>query len=39
VEKIVGAMENLVDRGAAHFEPCARLRTLARDGGTFYPNT
>ena len=36
VEKILGAMESLVDRGAAHFEPCALLRKLAKDGGKFY---
>ena len=37
VEKIIGAMENLVDRGAKHFEPCALLRGLAVDGKKFYP--
>jgi 3-hydroxyacyl-CoA dehydrogenase/enoyl-CoA hydratase/3-hydroxybutyryl-CoA epimerase len=37
-EKIAGAMKNLVDRGAAHFEPCALLRGMAADGRKFYPN-
>jgi len=37
--KLVGAMEHLVDDGAAHFEPCALLRTMARDGRKFYHNT
>lgn len=34
--KLVGAMEHLVDNGAAHFEPCALLRSQAKDGGKFY---
>ncbi|HEY2328467.1 MAG TPA: 3-hydroxyacyl-CoA dehydrogenase NAD-binding domain-containing protein [Verrucomicrobiae bacterium] len=37
-EKAVGAMENLADRGAAHFEPCALLRDMAKNGRKFYPN-
>jgi 3-hydroxyacyl-CoA dehydrogenase / enoyl-CoA hydratase / 3-hydroxybutyryl-CoA epimerase len=36
VEKIAGAMENLVDRGAEHFAPCGLLRTLAKDRKMFY---
>ncbi|MBW8863497.1 MAG: hypothetical protein JF609_00960 [Verrucomicrobia bacterium] len=37
--KLVGAMEHLVDDGAAHFAPCALLRSMARDGRKFYPNS
>ncbi|HZF00915.1 MAG TPA: 3-hydroxyacyl-CoA dehydrogenase NAD-binding domain-containing protein [Methylomirabilota bacterium] len=37
-EKIVGAMENLVDRGAEHFEPCALLKSMASTGKNFYGN-
>jgi 3-hydroxyacyl-CoA dehydrogenase / enoyl-CoA hydratase / 3-hydroxybutyryl-CoA epimerase len=37
-EKIVGAMENLVDRGAEHFEPCALLKKMAAAGKKFYGN-
>jgi 3-hydroxyacyl-CoA dehydrogenase/enoyl-CoA hydratase/3-hydroxybutyryl-CoA epimerase len=36
-ERLVGAMEHLVDSGAPHFAPCALLRTLAADGRRFYP--
>jgi 3-hydroxyacyl-CoA dehydrogenase / enoyl-CoA hydratase / 3-hydroxybutyryl-CoA epimerase len=35
-EKIVGAMEHLVDGGAAHFEPCALLRDMGRGGRKFH---
>ena len=35
-EKVTGAMDALVDRGAVHFEPCALLRNLAAGGKTFY---
>jgi 3-hydroxyacyl-CoA dehydrogenase/enoyl-CoA hydratase/3-hydroxybutyryl-CoA epimerase len=37
LEKVTGAMDALVDRGAVHFEPCALLRNLAAGGKTFYP--
>jgi 3-hydroxyacyl-CoA dehydrogenase/enoyl-CoA hydratase/3-hydroxybutyryl-CoA epimerase len=37
LDKIIGAMDALVDRGAVHFEPCALLRDLAAGGKTFYP--
>ncbi|HWX19316.1 MAG TPA: 3-hydroxyacyl-CoA dehydrogenase NAD-binding domain-containing protein [Candidatus Binatia bacterium] len=36
--KIVGAMEYLVDNGAAHFAPCSFLRRMAADGSKFYPS-
>jgi 3-hydroxyacyl-CoA dehydrogenase/enoyl-CoA hydratase/3-hydroxybutyryl-CoA epimerase len=37
IDKIVGAMENLVDRGAAHFEPCPWLKAMSGTGKRFYP--
>jgi len=37
-EKIVGAMENLVDRGAEHFAPCDLLKQMASSGKKFYGN-
>jgi 3-hydroxyacyl-CoA dehydrogenase/enoyl-CoA hydratase/3-hydroxybutyryl-CoA epimerase len=37
LDVVVGAMENLVDSGAAHFEPCALLRQMAADRSRFYP--
>src|SRR2546427_10942629 len=37
VEKVVGEMKRLVDSGAAHFEPCALLRSMADEGKKFYP--
>jgi 3-hydroxyacyl-CoA dehydrogenase/enoyl-CoA hydratase/3-hydroxybutyryl-CoA epimerase len=36
-DEAVGAMEHLVDSGAAHFAPCALLRTMATGGKRFYP--
>ncbi len=36
VEKIVGAMEHLVEEGAARFEPCALLLAMARHDRKFY---
>jgi 3-hydroxyacyl-CoA dehydrogenase/enoyl-CoA hydratase/3-hydroxybutyryl-CoA epimerase len=39
VDVVVGALENLVDRGVAHFEPCALLRKMAADRRGFYPKT
>lgn len=35
-EKIVGGMENLIDRGAEHFKPCDLLKTTAVNGKKFY---
>jgi len=37
-EKIVGAMENLVDRGAEHFKPCDLLKQVATSGKKIYGN-
>jgi 3-hydroxyacyl-CoA dehydrogenase / enoyl-CoA hydratase / 3-hydroxybutyryl-CoA epimerase len=37
LSKIVGAMENLVDRGAPHFEPCPLLKAMSGTGKKFYP--
>jgi len=37
-EKIVGAMENLVDRGAEYFAPCDLLKQMAANGKKFYGN-
>src|SRR5581483_7792599 len=37
-EKIVGAMENLVDRGAGYFKPCDLLKQMAVNGKRFYGN-
>jgi 3-hydroxyacyl-CoA dehydrogenase / enoyl-CoA hydratase / 3-hydroxybutyryl-CoA epimerase len=37
-EKIVGAMDNLVDRGADHFAPCSLLKEMAAAGKKFYGN-
>jgi 3-hydroxyacyl-CoA dehydrogenase/enoyl-CoA hydratase/3-hydroxybutyryl-CoA epimerase len=37
-EKIVGAMDNLVDRGADHFAPCNLLKQMAAVGKKFYGN-
>ncbi|HEY1786984.1 MAG TPA: 3-hydroxyacyl-CoA dehydrogenase NAD-binding domain-containing protein [Verrucomicrobiae bacterium] len=37
-EKIVGAMDNLVDRGADHFAPCDLLKQMAAAGKKFYGN-
>lgn len=36
-DKIVGAMENLTDRGAVHFEPCRLLKAMSEMGKRFYP--
>ncbi len=35
-EKLAGAMDFLVDGGAAHFAPCGLLRSLAANGKKFY---
>jgi 3-hydroxyacyl-CoA dehydrogenase/enoyl-CoA hydratase/3-hydroxybutyryl-CoA epimerase len=35
---LVGAMDRLVESGAAHFKPCALLRTMAAGGKRFYHN-
>lgn len=35
-EKVAGAMEHLVNTGAAHFKPCALLRSMAASGEKFY---
>lgn len=37
-ERIVGALDNLVDRGAAHFAPCELLKQMAAAGKNFYGN-
>lgn len=37
-EKLAGAMEILADCGATQFQPCERLRNLARNGTKFYSN-
>ena len=37
-EKIVGAMNNLVDRGAEHFAPCDLLKQMAATNKKFYAN-
>jgi len=37
-EKVVGAMDNLVDRGADHFAPCELLKQMAAAGKKFYGN-
>jgi 3-hydroxyacyl-CoA dehydrogenase/enoyl-CoA hydratase/3-hydroxybutyryl-CoA epimerase len=37
-EKIVGAMDNLVDRGADHFAPCDLLKQMAAARKKFYGN-
>jgi 3-hydroxyacyl-CoA dehydrogenase/enoyl-CoA hydratase/3-hydroxybutyryl-CoA epimerase len=39
LDVVVGAMENLVDRGVAYFEPCALLRKLTADRSRFHPKT
>jgi len=39
LDVVMGAMENLVDRGAAHFEPCALLRKMAADRSRFHPKS
>ncbi len=36
-EKVVGEMKRLADSGAAYFEPCALLQSMAREGRKFYP--
>jgi len=36
--EVVGAMECLVDTGAAQFAPCDLLRRLAATGKRFYPS-
>jgi 3-hydroxyacyl-CoA dehydrogenase/enoyl-CoA hydratase/3-hydroxybutyryl-CoA epimerase len=38
VERAVGAMDNLVDRGADHFAPCDLLKQMASAGKKFYGN-
>jgi 3-hydroxyacyl-CoA dehydrogenase/enoyl-CoA hydratase/3-hydroxybutyryl-CoA epimerase len=38
MERVVGAMENLVDRGAEHFKPCGLLKGMAAGGKKFYGN-
>lgn len=35
-EKVVGAMENLVDRGAEYFAPCDMLKQMAANDKKFY---
>jgi 3-hydroxyacyl-CoA dehydrogenase / enoyl-CoA hydratase / 3-hydroxybutyryl-CoA epimerase len=35
-DKIVAAMERLVESGAAHFQPCASLREMAKNRKRFY---
>src|SRR5207245_11488575 len=35
-EKLAGAMDHLVNTGAAHFKPCALLHSMAACGETFY---
>jgi 3-hydroxyacyl-CoA dehydrogenase/enoyl-CoA hydratase/3-hydroxybutyryl-CoA epimerase len=37
-ERIVGAMDALVDRGADHFAPCNLLKQMAATGKKFYGN-
>jgi 3-hydroxyacyl-CoA dehydrogenase / enoyl-CoA hydratase / 3-hydroxybutyryl-CoA epimerase len=37
-ERIVGAMDNLVDRGAEYFAPCELLKQMAATGKKFYAN-
>src|SRR6266568_4146953 len=37
-DKLAGAMDYLVDNGAAHFKPCALLRSMAASGKKFYHN-
>ena len=39
VPSLVAEMERLSKSGAAHFAPCALLRTMASTGKKFYPNT
>lgn len=34
--RVVGAMDRLVESGAAHFQPCELLRTMAASGKSFY---
>ena len=36
---LVAAMDRLVAGGAAHFTPCALLRSMAASGGKFYPES
>lgn len=36
IEKILTRMRHWVETGATHFEPCALLQAMARDGKTFY---
>lgn len=35
-ERVVGALDNLVDRGADHFAPCDLLKQMAATGKRFY---
>ncbi len=35
-ENLTGAMDFLVDNGAAHFKPCALLQSMAKNGEKFY---
>ena len=37
-ERVVGALDNLVDRGADHFAPCDLLKQMAAGGKKFYGN-
>jgi 3-hydroxyacyl-CoA dehydrogenase/enoyl-CoA hydratase/3-hydroxybutyryl-CoA epimerase len=37
-ERVVGALDNLVDRGADHFAPCDLLKQMAAAGKKFYGN-
>jgi 3-hydroxyacyl-CoA dehydrogenase/enoyl-CoA hydratase/3-hydroxybutyryl-CoA epimerase len=37
VDRVVGAMGRLADKGAAHFTPCTTLAAMAAAGKTFYP--
>jgi 3-hydroxyacyl-CoA dehydrogenase/alkylation response protein AidB-like acyl-CoA dehydrogenase/enoyl-CoA hydratase/carnithine racemase len=36
IEKLFLAMRHWVETGATHFEPCALLQSMARNGETFY---
>jgi 3-hydroxyacyl-CoA dehydrogenase/enoyl-CoA hydratase/3-hydroxybutyryl-CoA epimerase len=36
--RLVDAMDRLAESGAAHFKPCALLRSMASGGKTFYPD-
>ncbi|HXF10623.1 MAG TPA: 3-hydroxyacyl-CoA dehydrogenase NAD-binding domain-containing protein [Desulfuromonadaceae bacterium] len=36
LDKVVGAMDNLVDRGAEYFQPCDLMKSMAAAGRKFY---